>query len=431
MNKKLLRVLAILVQSDFKSVEKKFTDQHISKEDVKKYLSTFKDLRDKQKIKEVTEKNIDYWGKKSFEEFKSFVDKLVKTSSKTSIKKDTHKKHEVDGAEFITENEDWLVYKINTYKASKLLGSRDWCIVRSEEDFESHKRLLGCMTFYYILSKTRDKEDEWYKIALGVAEGKKLYWDNFDKPSGGASSIPLKKLKIPTFKAKHEFSIDIEGTKYTEQEFIAVKDLKVGGDLSLRGTPITSLPEGLTVGRSLDLRDTKITSLPKGLTVGRGLYLSLTEITSLPEGLTVGGGLYLRDTKITSLPEGLKVGGGLDLSYTKITSLPEGLKVGGSLDLYGTQITSLPEGLTVGRDLNLRNTPITSLPEGLTVGGSLDLEGTQITFLPEGLSVGGDLDLRRTKITSLPDGLKVGNTILLRQNQKIKCNETLRNKLRS
>ena len=72
---------------------------------------------------------------------------------------------------------------------------------------------------------------------------------------------------------------------------------------------------------------------------GGWLYLRGTQITSLPEGLTVGDSLYLRDTQITSLPEGLTVGGWLDLSGTQITSLPEGLTVGGSLDLRGTQIT--------------------------------------------------------------------------------------------
>jgi len=96
------------------------------------------------------------------------------------------------------------------------------------------------------------------------------------------------------------------------------------------------------------------------------------------EGL-YGGYLDLRGTGITSLPEGLTVGGSLDLSGTGITSLPEGLTVSGSLDLSGTGITSLPEGLTVGGALYLRGTGITSLPEGLTVSGSLDLSGTGIT----------------------------------------------------
>ena len=91
------------------------------------------------------------------------------------------------------------------------------------------------------------------------------------------------------------------------------------------------------------------------------------------------GSLDLSGTPITSLPKGLTVGGYLDLSGTPITSLPEGLTVGDWLDLRNTHITSLPEGLTVGGTLDLRNTPITALPEGLTVGGALYLRGTGIT----------------------------------------------------
>ena len=72
------------------------------------------------------------------------------------------------------------------------------------------------------------------------------------------------------------------------------------GNLDLRGTAITALPDNLTVGGWLDLRDTAITTLPDNLTVGGWLDLSGTGITTLPDNLTVGGGLYLRDTAITT-----------------------------------------------------------------------------------------------------------------------------------
>ena len=96
--------------------------------------------------------------------------------------------------------------------------------------------------------------------------------------------------------------------------------------------------------------------------------------------LCYGGNLYLRGTGITSLPDNLTVGGNLDLRGTGITSLPDNLTVGGYLDLEGcTGITSLPDNLTVGGNLYLRGTGITSLPDNLTVGGNLYLRGTGIT----------------------------------------------------
>ena len=54
--------------------------------------------------------------------------------------------------------------------------------------------------------------------------------------------------------------------------------MKVGGNLDLRGTPITSLPEGMKVGGYLYLENTPITSLPEGLEVGGNLYLENTPI---------------------------------------------------------------------------------------------------------------------------------------------------------
>ena len=95
------------------------------------------------------------------------------------------------------------------------------------------------------------------------------------------------------------------------------------GNLDLRGTPITSLPDGLTVGGSLWLNSTPIISLPDGLTVGGSLWLNSTPIISLPDGLTVGGSLWLNSTPITSLPDGLTVGGDLWLGGTPLTKLSE------------------------------------------------------------------------------------------------------------
>ena len=92
-----------------------------------------------------------------------------------------------------------------------------------------------------------------------------------------------------------------------------------------------------------------------------------------------GGNLYLRGTGITSLPDNLTVGGSLDLSGTGITALPDNLTVGDSLDLRGTGITALPDNLTVGGWLDLSGTGITALPDNLTVGGGLYLSGTGIT----------------------------------------------------
>lgn len=91
-----------------------------------------------------------------------------------------------------------------------------------------------------------------------------------------------------------------------------------------------------------------------------------------------GGNLDLRGTGITSLPDNLTVGGWLDLHNTGIASLPDNLTVGGSLNLSGTGITALPDNLTVGGWLDLSGTAITTLPDNFLVGGSLYLSGAGI-----------------------------------------------------
>jgi len=61
------------------------------------------------------------------------------------------------------------------------------------------------------------------------------------------------------------------------------------GDIDLRGTGITTLPDNLTVGESLDLCGTGVTALPDNLTVGDSLDLRGTGISTLPDGIKVSG----------------------------------------------------------------------------------------------------------------------------------------------
>ena len=96
-----------------------------------------------------------------------------------------------------------------------------------------------------------------------------------------------------------------------------------GGNLNLRCTQITELPDNLTVGGSLDLSGTQITELPDNLTVGDWLDLRCTQITALPDNLTVGDWLDLSGTQITELPDTLKVGGSILHTNPNLKKRPE------------------------------------------------------------------------------------------------------------
>jgi hypothetical protein len=370
-----------LIES-FKDAERKFIEQGFSKEEVKQYIDLFKSLKDK-KIKDFKQKDITFWIKQGFEDFKSFIDSKEQETTKTQDRK----LKKLSGADLVSENEEWYVYRIKDFNASKSYGSGTrWCITNKPE-WESYSKNNN---FYFIISKNRDDSDSFYKIALQVdTKGYETYWDAEDT---SFEYLP-DDLNIPDFNIEvPEKKIEVNGKLYTLDEFSKASGLKVGGNLFLMGTEITELPSDLNVAGHLDLMD--------------------TEITELPSGLKVGGDLSLVDTEITELPSDLKVGGDLNLSHTEITELPSGLSVGGYLNLEGTEITELPSDLKVSGDLFLGGTEITELPSGLSVGGDIYLGGTNITELPSGLRVGGDLNLSHTNITKLPSDLKVGGKII-------------------
>jgi hypothetical protein len=145
-------------------------------------------------------------------------------------------------------------------------------------------------------------------------------------------------FKFRLFKA-----FDGDSEKFAKYHNKFYKKIVVNGVLSLRGTPITSLPDNLHVGGGLDLDETLIESLPDNLHVGGYLDLVGTPITSLPDNLHVGESLDLRETQITSLPDNLSVGGYLDLRETPITSLPDNLVVKGYIYIYGTPLNDNDE----------------------------------------------------------------------------------------
>ena len=166
-----------LVTSDFKTVEKKFADQGVSLEVVKDYLEKFKTLRDRNQL-QGDDRDIDSWGKKSWEEFKEFMDTNSQNTSKTAQKKLAR----TEGAKQVFEDDNWVVYHITSYEASKLYGSgTKWCI-SARDDMSNWKRYNRDSHFYFLISKTRDSRDPFYKVALEVSTaGKAQAWNATDK----------------------------------------------------------------------------------------------------------------------------------------------------------------------------------------------------------------------------------------------------------
>ena len=86
------------------------------------------------------------------------------------------------------------------------------------------------------------------------------------------------------------------------------------------------------------------------------------ELENHPDGIQYKhkGDLNLKNSNITKLPNDLYVDGRLNLRYCdQLTKLPDKLYVGGWLDIRGcNQLTELPNNLYVGGNLWLANTPL-------------------------------------------------------------------------
>ena len=171
---RLRNILQKIILADFKTTKKKFIDQGIEEDQIDTYFEDFKFLKDRNKIQSIEDKNIDNWGKKPWEEFVEFIDELKKEKSKSQEIREMKK----EGAELVAEDDNWRVYKITTYEASRTYGSGKWCITRDEKWWKKYNRRSQ---FYFMLSKTRSEDDDWHKIALQLNKnGKKTYWDNTD-----------------------------------------------------------------------------------------------------------------------------------------------------------------------------------------------------------------------------------------------------------
>ena len=192
----------IIVLSDFKTVTKKFEDQGIELDTITQYLDDFKKLRDRNVITKNEQRNIDFWGKQKFDVFTKFVDALKLKKTKNEKKK----LEKIEGAKYITENEDWKVYHITTHKAAMLYGSgTKWCI--TEEDGERWNEYIKDNDFYFLINKHPENADKAIsKIALQTSpSGHKYIWDATDKEH--SSNPEWRSWNLPQFIIKPKIAM--------------------------------------------------------------------------------------------------------------------------------------------------------------------------------------------------------------------------------
>jgi hypothetical protein len=139
------------VTASFKDIKKKFVQEGIKESEIDIKLEEFKEAKDKNKIKGV-DRDISEWMHRSWHDFSCYID-WVKNIVSNSEQRKQPWKSTVSGAKKVAENNDWVIFRIDTDKASSILGSRNWCTTRGS--LETYKPI------YYALSKNRSYKIKW------------------------------------------------------------------------------------------------------------------------------------------------------------------------------------------------------------------------------------------------------------------------------
>jgi len=351
-----------IIVADFKTTATKLKNKGADAEQVDLYIEKFKKLRDR--ISNQKDRNIDTWGARPFDELKKFIDELESTKSNTQQKKESYRsssKQAQQGATLVTEDENWVIYKITSHDACVFYGKNSkWCI--TEKDAKHWDNYHGKGEFYFILHKTRDpRKDPLAKIAMYLdVKGNKQWFQADDKLLKGSfnweeweadkttttvpTDIPkFKTPKVSIWEKQKGININVSDSGLTSLDG-APKE--VVGYFYCDNNKLTSLSGAPDkVGGHFDCSSNKLTSLtgaPDKVVGHFSCYNNeLTSLTGAPD--KVDGHFNCDNNKLESLtgaPD--KVGGDFYCSYNKLESLtgaPD--KVGGHFNCSGNELKSL------------------------------------------------------------------------------------------
>lgn len=367
------------INESYATVKDRFIRDGADKLEVKSLLDLHKKLKDMRRLKD-NEINIDVLAKgKTFDEFKTLMSRYSEKDTATKTDKFNKLKNKI-----VTENDEWIVYKIDTIEEAYLFhGLTKWCIVSGTksdaEGYFDHYVFRKNSNFYFIV-RTNPIGDKWDYIALQLQKNKKTYWDKIDRSH---RTLP-KDLNVPELNVKYE---------------LAVRAIPNFWKLNNDGT--------YDVNGDVDLMKFKQFIDPNGK-----LAIKFNKVT---------GNFVCNTLSLTSLegcPE--KVDGNFECYYNNLTSLKGTPKeVGGNFDCSYNELISL-EGMPkdVSRDFLCRHNSLTSL-EGAPeeIGENFFCSNNKLVSLkgcPK--EVGGDFNCignkgKRFTKSDVEKVCKVGNEI--------------------
>ena len=145
------------IDEDFKTTASKFVASGTDTTEVDNYINRFKILNKNQRLSG-EQKNIDFWGKKPFAEFKDFVISIEAVKTKSASEKDT-------GTFLTIPDSNWNIIIPTDKSASCFHGSgTDWCTSKvSQEHFEEYFYDKNIILVYLINKETKKEK---YAMAL-------------------------------------------------------------------------------------------------------------------------------------------------------------------------------------------------------------------------------------------------------------------------
>jgi hypothetical protein len=123
-----------LILEDFKTAKVAFASQGISPDEIDQHIANYRELNKKNQF-QGDEKNIDWWVKQGWDAFKSRVEILAQTPTKTTLKRS---KLEGRYIQLDSPSADWDLFVPLDKEASCNIGKgTDWCTTKREQNYFS------------------------------------------------------------------------------------------------------------------------------------------------------------------------------------------------------------------------------------------------------------------------------------------------------
>ena len=124
-----------IIKEGYKEVQQKYITAGIDPQSVEKTFTSYKDLVNRNQVSG-NERNIDWWGKQSFDQFKAFVDEKSSNHSTTQVKRSKIPGKSIN----LVDNENWHIVIPLDKDSSCFHGKNsDWCTTKpNQSHFEQY-----------------------------------------------------------------------------------------------------------------------------------------------------------------------------------------------------------------------------------------------------------------------------------------------------